>query len=141
LFSHISIGTVAKSMSVAAFSVARFPVIMTTPNWMYGAIWLWCEVNDCSHQVQHHDTSLFNPVSHYNTTGASLMGVHSSWLAAVLWQFDTTHFILTVIEMNMILFQVWRIAQIFCQNVWEKGDKLKYPGIEERIILNWIFNQ
>jgi hypothetical protein len=48
--------------------------------------------------------------------GASLVGMHSRWLAAVIRHFDATHFILTVIEINMILFCVRITAQNFGQN-------------------------
>jgi hypothetical protein len=54
---------------------------------------------------------------------------HSIWLAAVLQHFDTTQFILTIIEINMILFHIWITEQNFGQNIWWKGDNLEHLGI------------
>jgi hypothetical protein len=60
---------------------------------------------------------------------------------SVLWQFDIACFILTIIEMNMILFCVWITAQSIGQNVCGKGDNYEYPGIKGRKILKYIFNK
>jgi hypothetical protein len=48
----------------------------------------------------------FNPDAQYNCWGTTLMRMHSRWLATVLWHCNTTQFILTIIEINMILVRI-----------------------------------
>jgi len=126
LFSQVTIGTVTTRMSVAtALSVAH----LFLSKWLHQTentvlydcdvrAWLLCR------QVQHRDTYLFS-----NCWGTTLMRMHSRWLATVLQHFVITHFILTIIEINMILFRVWITEQNFAQNIWWKWDNLEQPAI------------
>jgi hypothetical protein len=49
-----------------------------------------CSEGLLGHQVQHHDTHLFNPFVQYNCMGALLLGMYSRWLAVVMQQLEMT---------------------------------------------------
>jgi hypothetical protein len=86
-------------------------------------------------------TNLFKPVVQYNCMGASLMEMPIRWLATILWHYDTSHIILSMIKMNVILFCVWITAQNFVQNVWGKGDNFRIPMHRLEVMLKWMFNK
>jgi hypothetical protein len=66
---------------------------------------------------------------HSVTVRRTTLTTHSRWLATVLQFFISTQFILTIIEINMILFCIWITEQNCGQNIWWKGGNLEQPDI------------